>query len=443
MVGFLRCCVVGLLSLSVLAVDAAPVVKPASASDVFVKGGTTLNINNHWGEVVDVKATKVSPASKVTVPVQQARTFSGSRLVAMTKKAVKFHPGKIIATAGFLWLVDQIPGAEINDDDDLVIEDSSPKVISYATFQGTTTRIATGSVPGNCHNKAYQINNQHHGSLLPINSTTIECWRGSKDAGTGIISQSYKVGTYTIFTLNCPHGSVGLNCNEQAMPPLAFSEADYDAISSNTPDMPPEYWEEYGHALADVPGSYDYPDSETFTGPDSIPGATTTTTTTNPSTGQTTVTESSPVHNFDYSTDPLSITTTTTTISNTYVDGSLTSTTNTTTTTSPDVIEIPEIPTDCDFMPTVCSFIDWVKDPFVEEEPDLSDLIADDDFQKNIDFSSNASCPSPSIIATSQGSFEFSWEPACQWAGMVKPFIIIAALLAAIFINLGAIRGPN
>ena len=94
-------------------------------------------------------------------------------------------------------------------------------------------------------------------------------------------------------------------------------------------------------------------------------------------------------------------------------------------------------------MPTVCSFIDWVKTPFNEEEPDLSELIADEDFEKEINFSSNATCPGPSMISTSYGDFEFSWDPACQWAGMIKPFFLIAALISAIYISLGAIRGSD
>ncbi|MNG16967.1 Neisseria meningitidis TspB protein [compost metagenome] len=92
-------------------------------------------------------------------------------------------------------------------------------------------------------------------------------------------------------------------------------------------------------------------------------------------------------------------------------------------------------------MPTVCEFIDWVKTPFDEEEPDLSELIVDDDFERTINFASNATCPAPLDMATSQGTFQFSFVPACTFAGMIKPIIIIIALLSAIYINLGLVRG--
>jgi len=91
-------------------------------------------------------------------------------------------------------------------------------------------------------------------------------------------------------------------------------------------------------------------------------------------------------------------------------------------------------------MPTVCAFIDWVKQPFTEQAPDFSDLIDDQDFSESITIAGNATCPAPTMIETNLGSFEFSWQPACTWAGMIKPLVIIAALIAAIYITLGVAR---
>ena len=46
-----------------------------------------------------------------------------------------------------------------------------------------------------------------------------------------------------------------------------------------------------------------------------------------------------------------------------------------------------DIPTDCDFMPTVCAFLDWVKNDDTPEEPDLSALINNRDFTESYSIS--------------------------------------------------------
>jgi len=146
---------------------------------------------------------------------------------------------------------------------------------------------------------------------------------------------------------------------------------------------------------------------------------------------------------FKYSPSPLSVTATPTSTTTTYQNGIKTSTSTTTTTTNNTTTVTPpkiEVPTDCAFMPTVCSFIDWVKQPFTEEAPDFSDFIDDEDFSDSITIPGNATCPAPTMIETNLGSYEFSWQPACTWAGMIKPLVIIAALIAAIYISLGVAR---
>ena len=463
MVGFLRCCVVGLLSLSVLAVEAAPrqkpVVRPASAQDTFVKGqGTagqqTLDIDRHWGEVIDV------PGSRATVPVKHKSVYSPSRIGGALKNLVKLNPARYLATAGVMLLIDSIP--------DSTVINGVPHVAKGDPTPGDYA--CTTGVP--CWSSSYHKDGS--GSCTkPSQIAAFECSANLKGFSTVIQNQGMVSGTYYIYSVSCKDTQTGCShfnlvpqnqYNSHKCPvgtiyssalftcqvppaPVPFVDSDYDLMADGVGNLSQDHWSELGPMmLQDVPATFDGPDFQDFSGPASMQGSPTVTTSTDIGTGNTTVTESIPSFTFDYSTDPLSITTNTTTVNNTYENGVKTST-STTVQTSPStgVETVPEIefPTDCDFMPTVCSFIDWVKDPFEEEEPDLSDLIADDDFQKNIDFSSNASCPAPSIMATSQGSFEFSWQPACQWAGMVKPFIIIAALIAAIFINLGAIRGPK
>ena len=100
MVGFLRCCVVGLLSFSVLAVEAAPrqkpVVRPASTQDQFKKGQTTLDIDRHWGEVIDVPSSQYTSSAKVNVPVVQKSKYSPGRIAGAIKNVLKNNPIKVI-----------------------------------------------------------------------------------------------------------------------------------------------------------------------------------------------------------------------------------------------------------------------------------------------------------------------------------------------------------
>lgn len=424
---FLRYCIFGLLSLSVLTAEAArqkPVVRPASAQDVFVKGGTTLDIDRHWGEILDV------PGGRTTLPVTHKSGYSFARVGNMLKTAINSNPAKYAATAAVTYLISQLPGASFDP--------VTGELVSHGDINTTFTYYSGQYGP--------------HSSVLDACKSYSQLYiiRGAAPDGNSYYcgTQSQTIRTIFANTRTCPYGHTGLACNQHPPAPMPFTPSDFDALVSNTPDLTESHWQELGpELLADIPATFDGPDSQEFTGLDQVTGTPTITTTLDQVSGTTTVVESTPVHNFDYSTNPLSITTTTTTTNNTYQNGTLVSTTTQTQgQPSTEVSEVPlqlEIPTDCDFMPTVCSFIDWVKTPFNEEEPDLSELIADEDFEKEINFSSNATCPGPSMISTSKGDFEFSWEPGCQWAGMIKPFFIIGALIAAIYINLGIARSSD
>lgn len=434
MVGFLRCCVVGLLSLSVLTAHAARtiVVEPSQIERTYSPGQAphAFSDSRNWDTPVSTQN-----GSKVNLPVKSVRKTTWPTFRGALKSALKLNPARLAASAA-------ITGAVVGLD--WIFESSQIK--------------APNTVPSNPQgNICYQYGSTCYSDIAVMCSVAMKDWPGSSNPVTTIINNvgycSFKYGSQGVsvtrqptYLPSCPSGSTisGTVCVNDLDPYRIPTDADFDLLTGAITS--PSEAAEIAPYLYDVPGSYDQfpPDSTEFTGPASLDLPTTTTTTTDPATGSTSVTESFPSIQLEYGTDPFSVTATPTTVTNTYQDGNLTSTSTTTSTSTETTVEtLPEVPTDCEFMPTVCSFIDWVKSPFQEQEPDLSDLIADDDYQKNIDFSSNASCPAPSIMATSQGSFEFSWQPACQWAGMVRPFIIIAALLAAIFINLGAIRGPN
>lgn len=176
-----------------------------------------------------------------------------------------------------------------------------------------------------------------------------------------------------------------------------------------------------------------------------------TTTTTDSDTGQTTTTETTTTIDFgivDNDTEQPKIVSEETTTTVTYTDGIKTSESTTTsssgaqTGSSPVATEI-NIPTDCDFMPTVCAFIDWVKDMTTEPEPDLSVLLTDQDYEQNytIDFGSET-CPEPIEINISfiNQTVQLSYQPACDFVGYARPLILISAYLFAIYIGLGVVR---
>lgn len=436
MVGVLRYCLFGLLSLSVLTAEAArqkPVVRPASAQDTFVKGqGTsgqqTLDIDRHWGEILDV------PGGRVNLPVTQKSAYNPTRIAGAIKQLIKNNPLKVAGTAAGLYLIDLLPGSSFDP--------LTGQPLMTPPFSGSASQVwVPYGQPTPRYSSALEACKGTYGPTT-ILAFTVGCYH---PAGSPWLGNVQKItvcteGTYSPETNQCiPSTSVT---------PLVMTDPQLDQLVSGVPGFSESHWSEIGPILlSDIPATFDGPDSTAFDGPASVTGTPTITTTLDQVSGTSTVVESTPVHNFDFSTNPLSITTTTTTTNNTYQNGTLVSTTTQTQgQPSTEVSEVPaqlEIPTDCDFMPTVCSFIDWVKTPFDEEDPDLSELITDQDFEKEITFASNATCPPPANIDTAFGSYALSYEPGCQWASMIKPFILIAALISAIFINLGSFRGGD
>lgn len=248
----------------------------------------------------------------------------------------------------------------------------------------------------------------------------------------------------------CPFGMsyTPSGCKTPSLIPLDNSDIDSFVDGFNDPsaivsDIP--------LIIDTVPGSFDYPDTHDISGTPSATGSPTTTTSTNHTTGDVTVTDTLPSYTFDYNWDPSndigpSVTTTTTTTTTTHINGQPTGTTTTTDAGPNPVLAQPggaassttlEIPTDCAFMPTVCEFIEWVKTPFTPEDVDFSQFTEDKDFSKSVTISGNATCPAPLFMATSKGTFEFSWQPACTFADMLKPLFLIAALIGAMYITIG------
>lgn len=93
----------------------------------------------------------------------------------------------------------------------------------------------------------------------------------------------------------------------------------------------------------------------------------------------------------------------------------------------------PEYPTDCEFMPTVCRFIDWFTEPDPEQgtEPDFSQLIDTIDIEREFTVgSTTAACPAPFHISLAWvPSVEVSLQPFCDLADLLRPFLLSLCFL--------------
>lgn len=159
-------------------------------------------------------------------------------------------------------------------------------------------------------------------------------------------------------------------------------------------------------------------------------------------TGQTAITETNVWHDFyikDNDSEQPKIESQETTQTDIYIDGNKTN--ESTSTTSSGVatdgasnagkLEV-DIPTDCDFMPTVCAFLDWFKadDDELSIDPDFSGLI--DTFEPDTDSvqigDETASCPEPYTVSFSMiPDVQVSFEPFCSLADKMRPFLLALA----------------
>lgn len=387
---------------------------PGSGPSAFVD-------SRDWNATVSTQS-----GSRVQLPVNGKRSFGWPKWAAGAKSFIKSSPQQAVAAAGLAgvfaavdWVMDQ--GALKRPGDGITC--------FHAYYGGTGMATA-------CE---YQTASQACLALYAMSGVSY----ASAGALTG--GACY----YHHPTATPSFRSSGYWSEEQAdsssQPRVAVTDSEIDDLVDGIDD--PAVAAESAPAIElNVPGSFDYPDGFEFSGPQSIDLPGVVTTSTDPVTGNTTTTEVLPSVQFEYGTNPWSVTPTDKTTKNTYENGQKTETEESVSTdpvnqggVSVQPAQV-EIPTDCDFMPTVCQFIEWVKEPFNEDEPDLAELIEDKDFVESVTISGNATCPAPLVIDTSRGSFEFSWEPACAWAGMIKPLVIIAALIAAIYISLGVGR---
>lgn len=162
------------------------------------------------------------------------------------------------------------------------------------------------------------------------------------------------------------------------------------------------------------------------TGPSSIPGPSTTSTTSSPS-GQTTTTTNT-THNLTYNTNIVTVsnTTTTTTV---HPDATETTTVKTDTPGGEGVTpEEPEKPF-CEQYPdaSACQELGHAEDEQLDEETE------DVDFQQ--EGGAAGSCPASVPFWAGGTAQEMSWQPTCDFASGIRPFVIgLSWLSAGIFV---------
>lgn len=445
MVALFRYCLIGFFSLASLASGAnrTIIIEPSELARTWVTGQPdyAFSDSRSWDVVADVPAGHAKPK----LPVISQRGYSWPNLRGTVKNALKLNPASLAGGALLTGLLAGLDYVMNPENTGLLGPDSGDTKQDINTFHWLTNYDASDKFYSPPETKDYVISRFHaNNTPFYIKPETMvysgSTWYASvyRRADNSLLSHNWNVGNvYSVGSCSSPY----VLTNQVCIIPNSggrklVSDAELDSLV-NQIDQPSEV-ESLLPDLENIPGSFDYPDSYTFDGPSSVTGESITSTTTTPD--GTTVTSTTPTYNFDYSTNPLSITTTTVENTTVYQDGNLISTTNST--NAGTITETPklEIPTDCEFMPTVCAFLDWFQTPTAMPEPDMPEPV-EDDFERTYSASFGGSCPAPRTVSTQFGQVSLSWEPLCDLAGYIKFLVIGSAALYAAFIALGISRG--
>lgn len=428
----LRYCIFGLLFAAALSSHASvrtvivqpgqliPTYSPGIGGDAFIDG-------RDWNATISDQK-----GSRHTVPVTLAKKYSWVSFRGAFKNALKLNPGRLLASAavagalaGVDWVFDEA-SQEVRRIDPLLYWDDYPFSGSYGYISSHCNTVwSKGANAAGLYKDATYLY-----LVMPANQAAMNA---ALSAGYSPLA-------------NCSN----LYVNRKPIPagfspvsgqPVSVSDAELDAFVSGFSD-PAFATDVAPDILASVPGSFDYPDSETFGGPNSIELPSVETTSLDQVSGDTVVKQETTTLDLVYSKNPLSVTVTPTTVTNTYQNGTLTNTTtNTVTGPTVDAQPLPEVPTDCEFMPTVCEWLAWFKEPIPMPEVDLP-TPEDQDFEESYSASFGGGCPPPRQIAlTLFPPVQFSWEPLCDFAGYLKFLVVGGAALMAAFIGLGISRG--
>lgn len=439
-----RYCLCFLLSFPALAFSAQRVivVEPSQITRTYEPGSGpyAFSDSRSWKEPVSTQS-----GSRVELPVKTQRKYSWPSFRSGLKNALKLNPVRAAASAAVAGAVAAV--GWVMSPENTGIQKSEPSLDPASTdsSKGEYTWRVT-NMPGN-YSSPWVACEDFRVTRTAYVKTEVSI---SGASGNCVFTNysGVQISTAAFLTRSgssCPADTTYDPLRGACYPPDALvpvTDADLDSFVADWDD--PLDAADAASEISDIPGSFDYPDGYTFEGPSSIIGDPVVTTTTTPS--GTEVTTNTPSYSFDYSTNPLSITTTTTNTTTVYNNGTLVSTS--TTTNNQGVVDVTpepsqEIPTDCEFMPTVCEFIAWFKTPADMPDPDLP-TPEDDEFKQTYSASFGGSCPAPRTVHTDNfGTLSISWQPICDLAFYIKFLVIGGASLFAAYIGLGISRGNS
>lgn len=440
----LRYCLCGLLLVSpiALAADRVIVVEPSQLQKTFSPGQAAYawSDSRSWAEPVTVQN------GRLNVPVTRTSSYGWPKAHTALKNIIKASPAQLAGTAAFAAI---FAGIDWLMEDGVLVKRTTGEPVPTSQFgyyvigpKCNGQKFSSNSAAHACFTAAesaayaayglgYQV---QQGRSVQVDSTTFNNYIDIRIAGPWQESGSYQI--VQLQGICQPPATLSNGVCSSVGGQSAITQAEIDAAVDQFNDK---------QKVADIANQFPSfePDFDDLTGPSSITGDPIVSTKNTPSGSE--VTTTTPSYSFDYSTNPLSITTTTNNTTTVYNNGTLVSTTNTTNagTVNPvEPVKPPEIPTDCEFMPTVCAWLDWFKTPAEMPEPDMPQPV-DDDFVQQYSVSFGGSCPAPRTVDTQFGTLSLSWQPLCDLASIIKYLVIASASLYAAFIGLGISRGNN
>lgn len=283
--------------------------------------------------------------------------------------------------------------------------------------------------------------------------TTVGTGSNERPIATFLVSQVGQVSThyqvsfrvryaYTDVSFNCPTGGTKLGNRCVPATSVPFDESLFaDAVPQATTNT------QFNNSLWELI-EQEAQASTVILNIDEVEQSTNQTVTTNGVTQEieTVDTFTFPVTNNGTSSPTVNPTKTTTT--NTYEAGNLVDTTTVVETGSstgglPGSGSSSDIPTDCDFFPTLCEWLDWFRDDVPPEEPDFDELLLDDVGEVEFTFNGGSgSCPAPLDISLTVFSktVQLKYDVICDYAVVVSYFVLISASLFSALIVIRSVR---
>lgn len=378
--------------------------------------------------------------SRLSTPVKGAFNFAKNNLKSGAKSLFKTNPMSLVGTVGLMGLDKVLKESGLEPYGGILTKEEAaplPREIDPSDINHTGSG---SSVFGHCNQepcvKVTRFKNKDR--YCKLQSPTGDAYRGwfSNPRDNGFPWCTYGYGE-------------GESAPDPVRSPVTEQEID-DILDSNYEPNEHDFPLLFPHI---------YPDSFSIDSVPSVRTPTSTSTTTSTSSGITTTIESFTDFEFDFdnSTDSPSITVTETNTDIKYENGEKVDETTTTTTNSP-VAPLPdasgsgsgdkppsfELPSFCSWASTVCNWIGWTQQMPDGEEPDLSKLLNDYEFEQTntISFGSKQ-CPEPITLnlVLINKPVKITFDAFCALAGYLYFMVMASAYIIAARITLGVARG--